>query len=341
MNCIPLPAAELSEYTSIEICAGAGGQALGLAEAGFKHVALFEVDKDACSTLRENSDWNVIPPEEANIRTYDFTKIQDRIDLLAGGVPCPPYSIAGRQLGREDDRDLLPQVLRIAAQINPRAIMIENVKGLLQKKFEHYRDEILLELEKLGYRGDWRLVNARDFGVAQTRTRSVLVALRKREMPFFSWPEPTQSAVTVGEALLESMASEGWEKAEAWAQRANGIAPTLVGGSKKHGGADLGPTRAKAAWKELGVDAHGVADKLPGPGFAGNPRLTVAQAAILQGFPPQWKIMGRKTSAYRQVGNAFPPPVAKAIGEAIVAAWRAREEAYKRQHPPHRKRAKA
>jgi len=314
-------------YTSVEICAGAGGQALGLEQAGFEHIALIELDRDACLTLQANRpQWNVIP---GDVRGFDISTVPVELDLLAGGVPCPPYSIAGRQLGRDDDRDLFPEVLRIASKLKPRAIMIENVKGLLQRKFYHYREEILCELRELGYVGVWNLVNARDYGVPQTRTRSVLVALLDSDAAYFAWPEPNSKPLkTVGEVLLPSMASAGWEKAEAWAQLANCIAPTLVGGSKKHGGADLGPTRAKAAWRELGVDAHGVADRVPMPGFVGSPRLTVAQAAILQGFPRSWKIMGRKTSAYRQVGNAFPPPVAKAIGLAIIAAWQARDNRY-------------
>jgi len=116
------------------------------------------------------------------------------------------------------------------------------------------------------------------------------------------------------------MKSRGWRGADEWATKASGVAPTLVGGSKKHGGADLGPTRAKLAWSKLGVDGHGLDEKAPTPGFRGRPRLTVAMAAIVQGFPDFWEITGRKTAAYRQVGNAFPPPVAKAFGLAIAQA---------------------
>ncbi len=118
------------------------------------------------------------------------------------------------------------------------------------------------------------------------------------------------------------MAAEGWEGVEKWKKQANDIAPTLVGGSKKHGGADLGPTRAKKAWKELGVNGKSLADALPKPGFSDAPKLTVEMAAVIQGFPRDWKIMGKKTAAYRQVGNAFPPPVATALGRQIAKALR-------------------
>jgi DNA (cytosine-5)-methyltransferase 1 len=118
------------------------------------------------------------------------------------------------------------------------------------------------------------------------------------------------------------MASRGWPGAEAWRDKADEIAPTIVGGSKKHGGPDLGPTRAKRAWASIGVDGMGVADLPPGPDDPEGhmPRLTVAMVAKLQGFPDDWQIVGRKTAAYRQIGNAFPPPVAKAVAEKIKGA---------------------
>ena len=116
------------------------------------------------------------------------------------------------------------------------------------------------------------------------------------------------------------MAEGGWNGASEWAALADRIAPTLVGGSKKHGGPDLGPTRAKKAWAELGVDGMGLANEPPEPGFQGNPKLTVEMAAIIQGFPRDWRIQGPKTHAYRQVGNAFPPPVAAAVGASLATA---------------------
>lgn len=116
------------------------------------------------------------------------------------------------------------------------------------------------------------------------------------------------------------MASMGWENVNNWKKAANNIAPTIVGGSKKHGGADLGPTRAKSAWALLGVDGKGLADSPPLNGSMAMPRLTLKMTALIQGFPIDWKFSGKKTPAYRQVGNAFPPPVAKAIGLSIKNA---------------------
>ena len=117
------------------------------------------------------------------------------------------------------------------------------------------------------------------------------------------------------------MAERGWRGARHWKTIANEIAPTLVGGSRKHGGPDLGPCRAKRAWASLGVDALVLGDATPDADFAGMPRLTVQMCAVLQGFPQDWIFSGGKTAAYRQVGNAFPPPVAAALGESIKAAF--------------------
>jgi DNA (cytosine-5)-methyltransferase 1 len=305
--------------TSLEICAGAGGQALGLEQAGFAHEAVVELDADACETLRYNREWKVIEGDVANVDGRAFA----HVDLLAGGVPCPPFSIAGKQLGSDDERDLFPQALRLVKEISPRAVLLENVRGLGTGRFEGYRAQVLGRLRALGYDAWWDLVHASDHGVPQLRPRFVLVAMRPPWARWFRWPGPQATPPpTVGEALGDLMASRGWPGAAAWARRATRIAPTIVGGSKKHGGPDLGPTRARAAWAGLGVNGLGIADEIPGPQFPADksPKLTVAMVARLQGFPDDWAITGRKTAAYRQVGNAFPPPVARALGTAIAAA---------------------
>ncbi len=306
--------------SSIEIAAGAGGQALGLEQAGFKHLALVEIDKHAVCTLRQNRPWwNVI---HGDVREFDGRPYRGA-DLLAGGVPCPPFSVAGKQLGEKDERDLFPEVLRLTSEIEPRAIMVENVRGLLDKKFAPYRARLSGEIEGMGYKVFWNLLNAADFGVAQNRPRTILVALRPEFAPYFSWPEKYPGPPpSVGAVLYKEMASRGWEGAKVWSKLASGPAPTIVGGSKKHGGPDLGPTRAKRAWAAYGVDGRKIAEDPPEPGFSGMPNLTVRMAAILQGFPNDWEFCGRKTPAYRQVGNAFPPPVARAVGESIARALR-------------------
>jgi DNA (cytosine-5)-methyltransferase 1 len=201
--------------------------------------------------------------------------------------------------------------------------MLENVRGLMDDRFLPYRQNLEAELRLEGYESFWNVLNASDFSVPQLRPRTVLVALTAQAAGHFKWPRGRAGAKTVGETLFELMGSDGWGGARDWAQRANRIAPTLVGGSTKHGGPDLGPTRARRQWEKLGVDGRRVAEDPPKAGFEGMPNLTVPMTALLQGFPAEWRFMGKRTHAYRQVGNAFPPPVARAIGAQIASALRA------------------
>lgn len=306
--------------TSVELCAGAGGQALGLELAGFEHEALVEIDPHCCATLRVNRpNWNVFQDDLRRFKE-EAHKYQG-VDLVAGGLPCPPFSVAGKQLGDKDERNLFPDALDIIDAIRPRAVMIENVRGFLDAVFFDYREGLKKQLKKLGYVTDWRLLNASHFGVPQLRPRVVIVAIREGLTNGFEWPEEQhKNPPTVGKVLGDLMAKGGWPGADAWAKRADEIAPTIVGGSKKHGGPDLGPTRARRAWETLGVNGKTIADAPPAPDFVGMPRLTVQMVARIQGFPEGWEFVGRKTNAYRQVGNAFPPPVAQAVASQIKAA---------------------
>ena len=304
-------------YTSIEICAGAGGQALGLEQAGFKHVALIEYESEYCECLKTNRpQWNV---QCMDVRTFDGLPYKGKIDLLAGGVPCPPFSIAGKQLGADDERDLFPEMLRLVGEIQPKVVMIENVRGLLSPSFDLYRSAIMSKLRQLGYSAHIKLLNASDFGVPQLRPRVVIVGISKQLEDTFTYPsEDGKSHLSVGEVLYDLMAENGWKEAVQWKEKANTIAPTIVGGSKKHGGPDLGPTRARKAWEEMGVNGNGVADSAPEPDFIGMPKLTPRMIARIQGFPDEWHFGNKKTRACRMIGNAIPPPVAKAVGVQIV-----------------------
>lgn len=308
------------QLTCIEICTGAGGQAIGLEQAGFNTLAHVEYDKHACNTLRLNRPtWNVIEQDVREFSAKPFVGV----DLFAGGVPCPPFSKAGMQLGSNDERDLFPEALRLISECKPRAVMLENVRGFLDAVFTDYRLRLRDRLKELGYDASWHLLNASDYGVPQLRPRVVIIAIRNDLSANFYPPIPLSDGKipkTVGETLIDLMAANGWEGAVSWAAKANEIAPTLVGGSKKHGGADLGPTRAKRAWASLGVNGKSLANEAPPPAFSEMPKLTLRMTARIQGFPDSWKFSGGKTAAYRQIGNAFPPPVAQAVANRIKEA---------------------
>ena len=301
--------------TSVEICAGAGGQALGLAIAGFAHEVLIEYEQDYCDILKRNRpEWNVVC---ADVHNFDGRPYQG-VDLLAGGVPCPPFSVAGKQLGKEDERDLFPEAIRLVGEIKPRAVMLENVRGLLDPKFDNYREQILKSIEAFGYKVKIKLLNASDYGVPQLRPRVIIVGIRNDITTGFEYPEERLiKPKTVGETLKGFMGANGWSGLDAWVKGADKIAPTIVGGSKKHGGPDLGPVRARRAWAELGVDGNGIANEAPSADFVGNPKLTKEMLALIQGFPPEWVFGERKTLACRMIGNAFHPPVACAVGREI------------------------
>jgi len=289
--------------------------ALGLEQAGFEPQALIELDPHACATLRRNRPyWNVV---QADIRRFDAS-YWCGTDLLSGGLPCPPFSIAGKRLGAEDDRDMFPPMLRIVQEIRPRAVLIENVRGILTERFAPFRALVDEALDKQGFDTHWMGFNAANFGVPQNRFRAFLIGLRRGETKPLQWPIPmTKTAPTVGETIGDLMGARGWRRVSAWIKQADSPAPTIVGGSHKHGGPDLGPTRARREWAELGVDGLALANEPPEPNFADMPRLTVQMVARLQSFPDNWVFAGAKTQAYRQVGNALPVKLAFTMAKAV------------------------
>ncbi|BCJ51837.1 DNA cytosine methyltransferase [Actinoplanes sp. NBRC 14428] len=334
----------MADLSVVEICAGAGGQSLGLHLAGFRHRLAVELDPTAAETLKVNL--RRLQPDddvEALVKVGDvadeglwkpgsFADVDEPVDLLAGGVPCPPFSVAGKQLGSADERDLFAWAVEAAGEMQPRAVLLENVRGLNDARFAGYRQAVVDRFAEHGYTAFWELLEAKDYGVPQLRPRMILVALRHDDVRFFAWPQKLASTSTVSSVLRDLMAENGWreEYLEKWMKAANRIAPTIVGGSKKHGGADLGPTRAKRAWAELWTDGHGLANEAPGKDWKPEdhprgPKLTVDMVARIQGWlgeEYQWEFQGRKTSRYRQIGNAFPPPVARAVGLSIARALR-------------------
>lgn len=320
----------MSGLRFVDVCAGAGGLALGLEQAGFDPVLLLDRKPVACETLGMNRPhWKVLRMDLLDFVPDEHPHTYD-VDLLSAGLPRVKSSATAARAETDEEEELLKAAVLLAHSIQPRAVIIENVPGLVNvAAFEPLREFVRKELEHLGYRLHWFVLNAADFGVPQDRKQGVVVALKERYFDRFRPPVPTvKDHVSVGRALRRSMAARGWSGADAWAARAVAVAPTLVGGSDNRGGADLGPTGTKAAWARMGVNGGALADEVPGPeddGDSGLIKLTDAQAALLQGFPAEWRFAGRKTARYRQIGHASPPAVGRALGLAVAEALRGRD----------------
>ncbi|MFG2496729.1 DNA cytosine methyltransferase [Streptomyces sp. NPDC048441] len=325
----------MSGLTFVDVCSGAGGLALGLEAAGFEPTLLLDNKPVACETLRTNRpEWNVL---ETDLLEFDPSEHQESydVDLLSAGLPRVKSSATVARAESDTELRLLEATIYLAHAVQPRAMIVENVPGLVGgDEYESIRDFIRKELEHLGYRFSWFVLNAADFGVPQDRKQGILVAVKERWFDAFRPPAPTveqHDYRSVGRALARSMRSRGWPDADRWASQALSVAPTLVGGSDNRGGADLGPSGSKKAWARMGVNGGSLADETPGPDFEWLPhigpdgmvKITVDQAAVLQAFPEDWIFAGKKTVRYRQIGHASPPPVSRALGMAVADALRA------------------
>ncbi|MER5482758.1 DNA cytosine methyltransferase [Streptomyces sp. NPDC002812] len=326
---------------SLEICAGVGGLALGLETAGFHPVGLVEKDVRTCEALRLNRPgWNVVQMD-ANEFDPDEIPVTYDVDLLVAGLPRLRAD-SGSQEEADEERALVNCAVCLVGPVRPRAVVIENLPKLADgADFAADREEIGKELEHLGFRLHWRVLNAKDFGVPQDREHGFLVALREDVADDFRWPSPLGGeARTVGEALHPSMVERRWPYADIWRDHARRPAPLLVGGSRLHGGPDLGPSRTKKIWQRLGINGKVVADAGPecpsrvdttkwdlaDKGWdlegseKGMPALTLAQVALLQGFPADWVLPQGKTNAYAQLAQAVPPALAAAVGRQVFEA---------------------
>jgi DNA (cytosine-5)-methyltransferase 1 len=315
---------------ALDLCAGAGGLSLGLSRAGFDALGV-ELDGDACTTHRRY----VGPCVRADIREYHP---KGSYDLVAGGVPCQSFSVAGKGLGTADPRGrLYLELLRVAVEADARAVLLENVRGIIR-----WLPEIIPAFEAKGYSMRWRLLDAADYGVPQHRKRVLLVGLRG-ELGF-DFPKPSHGAprndrgllawVTVGEALGlvgeyqtgRLPGAKGWQGV----RYLDTSRPAYTIGTRGNG--DLLARLTEARLLDRPATTIAADPRLPAAGHdarqqAGAVRLSVEQCAILQGFPPGWTWTGNKSSQHRQVGNAVPPPLGEAIGRALLEALSARAEA--------------
>lgn len=307
---------------SVEICAGAGGQALGLHEAGFRAHAIFEREKDAAETLRQHFHGDVERVFTEDVTRVDFRHYSGRVDLVAGGVPCQPYSTAGHRKGKDDDRDLFERAVEIVDEIQPRAFFFENVKGFGDAPYLAYRSELSAALEAIGYQCKLFPILGSDYGLAQGRPRIAFVGFRDPDAMsrFQAPPAFPQWGSSLSKAIGDLVCANGWKGFAEWTEIANERCPTIVGGSRKSDKFSFACGHTKETWALLGVDSTELSAAPPGPDHKGGFRLTLEMGARIQGFPDGWRFQGKKKQIKSQIGNALPPIMAKAVGLAIHAA---------------------
>lgn len=327
------------KYTSIELFAGAGGLALGFEQAGFHHSLLNEYDKLACETLRKNRpEWNIC---EGDIRTIDFSKYKNKIDLLTGGFPCQAFSYAGKKMGFNDARGtLFFEYARAVKEIKPKICIAENVRGLLNHESGKTLSGMISVLEELGYKVlEPRVLKAIHYNVPQKRERLILVAIRKDIKNDFFYPEPSRKIFTLKDALkkgelfssdvplsdgqkyppkkkiiLDMVPPGGyWRDLPLEYQKEYMMKSFYLGGGK------TGMAR-RISWDEPSLTLTcAPAQKQTERCHPDETRpFTVREYARIQTFPDDWSFSGNTTNQYKQIGNAVPVNLAKEIGYSVI-----------------------
>ena len=324
-------------YNVVELFAGAGGLALGLELAGFSEVGLVEIDKHACNTLRKNRpSWNVIEQDivtvaEKGIRNYIPNGIE--IDLLSGGYPCQAFSYAGRRLGLEDLRGtMFYYYASILRDLKPRVFLAENVKGLVTHDEGRTLKTMLDVFKEIGYTVTWNVLKATDYGVAQKRERIVIIGVRDDINIEFKDPKPFEYKPVLRDALKDVPSSLGSSYPErkkevldlvppggCWINLPEDIAKEYMGASYFSGGGKRGMAR-RISWDEPCLTLTcSPAQKQTERCHPDETRpFTTREYARIQSFPDEWEFEGSISNIYKQIGNAVPVQMAKAIGLAIV-----------------------
>ena len=347
VNCPKLDASSLMKrrrrapLSALSLFSGGGGLDLGYDLAGFQHVASYEWLAEGAATLSEaRPKWTVFGGEKGDVRTIDWSAFRGEIDVVHGGPPCQPFSAAGRQNGAMDPRDMIPEFTRAILEIRPRAFQMENVPALTQKKFTTYIRELILDPLSNDYEVQMFFLRAADFGVPQTRRRVFFVGLRRDQSKKFAAPTPTHcwshltpSKTGAGDTNDHDLADTNLPRTmgarEALGLPAIGIdrlAPTLRStlNGPRNTTSILSSTAAQRVWEGIQIWPNGVAaDRESARAFVaknGHFRLSVADCALLQGFPDSWPFQGPTYAALGQIGNAVPPPLAYAVAGALRKA---------------------
>jgi len=329
------------KYQLLELFAGGGGLALGMEKAGFESVLLNEFDRHACNTLRENRpEWNVV---EGDVSGVDFTQYKDKIDILSGGFPCQAFSYAGKKLGFEDTRGtLFFEFARAVKETNPKVIVGENVRGLLNHEDGKTLEAITNVIDEIGYRlVDPRVLKAVFYQVPQKRERLFLVAIRKDLAKFveFKWPSPYSRIMTMKDALkagelygtdVPESAGQTYPNRKAeilahvpqggyWRDLPDDLQREYMLKSYFLGGGKTGMAR-RLSWDEPSLTLTcAPAQKQTERCHPEETRpLTVREYARVQTFPDDWKFTGPLSAQYKQIGNAVPVNLAYAVGRSLV-----------------------
>lgn len=328
-------------YTSVELFAGAGGLALGMEKAGFRHIMLNEIDHFACETLRYNRpDWNVV---ENDIHEIDFRPFHGKVDLLTGGFPCQAFSFAGKRLGFEETRGtLFFELARAVKEIRPLVFMAENVKGLLEHDSGRTLQVIKDVIAEIGYTLiKPRVLRALQYDVPQKRERLILVAIRNDISPIvnFKWPDVSDKYRTLRDAFFagdlyecDVPVSEGQKYPENkrkimelvpeggdWRNLPEDVAREYMKGSYNLGGGKTGMARRLAMDEASLTLTCAPAQKQTERCHPSETRpLTVREYARIQTFPDEWEFMGSLSAKYKQIGNAVPVNLAWAIGRSLI-----------------------
>lgn len=321
---------------ALDIFAGAGGLSIGLAQAGFDIAAGAERDSDACETFaKAHPSAEVI---EGDVNAISFRRWRDQVEVLVGGPPCQPWSTGGKRLGQDDPRDGWPAFLSALHQIRPRAFLAENVAGFGSGTRRDQFRALRTELGALGFNLSAQVLDAANYGVPQKRQRLVIVGLRRGTFAFPGpgfGPEGEHQWHVAGGFIGAGSIGSPNPSIVTYA-RCPDLRPNPYGGHVFNGGGrpiDLSrpaPTllASMGGNKTPWVDTEGVVPEYhsylvaggrPRAGrVAGARRITVEEAALLQTFPAGVHFAGSRSSCYRQIGNAVPPVLARALGSALA-----------------------
>ena len=326
-----LKADEPTQYTAIDLFAGAGGTALGLENAGLNHLLLNEIDKHAVATLRQNKpEWNI---NCEDIHKVDFTKWEGKVDVLEGGFPCQSFSYAGKGRGFEDTRGtLFHEFARAVKEIQPKIAIGENVRGLLTHDGGRTLATMVKLLQKLDYKVAYKVMRSQYLDVPQKRERLVIIAVRKDIDTPILFPKERDYTISLREAIGDKPQSDGQEYSERkyevmkqvpeggyWRDLADDLQREYMKASYFHTGGKTGMAR-RLSWSEPSLTLTcNPAQKQTERCHPEETRpLNVREYARIQTFPDEWRFAGSVSAQYKQIGNAVPVNLALAIGKAIV-----------------------